>query len=226
MGYVFVGHRKHAADPADDKLTQLTNTSSAEVNPVWSPDGQWLAFESDFDGKWNLYLLNVITLAGYRLTNGPIENHDPAWSPDGKKIAFRSLLNGQWVLYTVEPSGKNLTKITSDKFTATNHAWSHDSTRLAYQSPRAENGKDNYDLYVIAVATRKELRLTSDPLIDISPSWDCTDATIAFTSTRTGNPDLFSVPSGGGTQSALTTNKYNDQWPEWTPFSEIASRQQ
>ncbi len=213
-------------DPADDKLIQLTNTSSAEVNPVWSPDGQWLAFESDFDGKWNVYLLNVITLAGYRLTNGPIENHDPAWSPDGKKIAFRSLVNGHWVLYTVEPTGKNLTQVTSDKFTATNHAWSHDSTRLAYQSPRIENGKDNYDIYVIAVATRKELRLTSDPLIDISPSWDCTDANIAFTSTRTGNPDVFSVPSGGGTQSALTTNKYNDQWPEWTPFHELASRQQ
>lgn len=208
-------------DPSDDKLQQLTNTTSAEVNPSWSPTGEWLAFESDFDGKWNIYLLNVITLAEYRLTNGPNENRDPAWSPNGKLIAFRSFVKGNWVLYTVQPNGLNLTAVTPSNFSAFNQAWSHDSTRLAYQSPR----DNNYDIYVVTVATRKELRLTNDKAVDVAPSWDCADARIVFASVRTGNPDLFQVPSGGGAQSAMTKDKHNDQWPEWTPLVEMASRQ-
>jgi dipeptidyl aminopeptidase/acylaminoacyl peptidase len=38
---------------------QLTSAPKSSLQPVWSPDGRWLAFVSDRNGRRQLYRLNV-----------------------------------------------------------------------------------------------------------------------------------------------------------------------
>jgi len=72
--------------------------------PIWSPDGQWVAFQSDRDGHLGLYRQQADgTGAPERLTTaGKGEAHVPeSWSPDGRVLSFsvtRDSLNTLWTL--------------------------------------------------------------------------------------------------------------------------------
>lgn len=55
--------------------------------PVWSPDGERIAFLSFRDGNPELYSMKADGSDQTRLTSGPAEDVDPAWSPDGRRIA-------------------------------------------------------------------------------------------------------------------------------------------
>ena len=59
------------------------------AHPVWSPDGQQLAFVCFVkDGNPDLCIINKNGSGFARLTNDLVNKADPAWSPDGKLIAF------------------------------------------------------------------------------------------------------------------------------------------
>src|SRR5690606_6564577 len=76
-------------DLHDRSMRQLTYGSSFDNNPAWSPDGQWLAFQSSSTDGVNIYVIDANGNNLRRLTNDPGFDGDPAWSPDGRRIAFR-----------------------------------------------------------------------------------------------------------------------------------------
>ena len=67
---------------------QLTNAKKSSLQPAWSPNGQWLAFISDRDGKRQIYRIAVKGGEAERLTSGDDEVNAFAWSPDGTRLAF------------------------------------------------------------------------------------------------------------------------------------------
>ena len=54
---------------------------SAEYGPTWSPDGNRLAFYSDRDGGWSIYVMGADGSDGVRLTPGNSNDQVPAWRP-------------------------------------------------------------------------------------------------------------------------------------------------
>lgn len=72
----------------DQKSVQLIHTEANEWGPVWSPDGQRLAFLSDRAGQADIYLADANDMKGRRLTNTPAEERILAWSPDGVQILY------------------------------------------------------------------------------------------------------------------------------------------
>jgi Tol biopolymer transport system component len=62
------------------KTTRLTNTTSNEIHPAWSPDGTLLAFVSDRSGKPQIYTMNSSTGGNvHKLTNKTNGAADPSW---------------------------------------------------------------------------------------------------------------------------------------------------
>jgi Tol biopolymer transport system component len=60
-------------------------------SPAWSPDGRYVAFESDRGNEAGLYAIYVVPRNGgtpLRLTPFELDAHHPTWSPDGRRIAF------------------------------------------------------------------------------------------------------------------------------------------
>ncbi len=69
---------------------RLTTFHGAEVEPHFSPDGDWVAFSGQYDGNTDVY---VVPLAGgepRRLTWHPDDDVVAGWSTDGHKVVFAS----------------------------------------------------------------------------------------------------------------------------------------
>ncbi|GGG70817.1 S9 family peptidase [Edaphobacter dinghuensis] len=89
-------HLTDIANPAKDNLlrTEAEATDCSNEVPIWSPDGQWLAFESTCAAKEDkadqeqIFIWSKKTGQCRQLTHIVGEIDMPAWSPDGRSIGF------------------------------------------------------------------------------------------------------------------------------------------
>jgi len=79
--------------------------------PAWSPDGTRLAFMSNRDGNWEIYLVGADGQGLRRFTVNPANDGMPAWSPDGKAIAFLSDRDGQWSIYVKRVDDNRMARV-------------------------------------------------------------------------------------------------------------------
>jgi len=90
-------------DLSRNALSRLTFDGSQNYNPVWTPDGKRVAFESNISGTPNIFWQLADGSGGLeRLTTSPYINAPVSWTPDGKLLAFEEIntTTGQniWIL--------------------------------------------------------------------------------------------------------------------------------
>ena len=68
----------------------LTASPKHDRHPSWSPDGKWIAFESNRDGDFQVWVIPVDGGEARKITTLATEATRPVWSPDGSSIAFVS----------------------------------------------------------------------------------------------------------------------------------------
>ena len=79
---------------ADGKNEQkLTQHLAGTGHPSWSPDGKWIAYESqDEDNRFQIFVVRTDGSGiSKMLTHSPPSKWRPAWSPDGDTIAYMSV---------------------------------------------------------------------------------------------------------------------------------------
>jgi Tol biopolymer transport system component/DNA-binding SARP family transcriptional activator len=83
----------------------LTEGSQAIEGLALSPDGGWLAFDSDREGNQDLYKIPVTGGEPVRLTHSPEADFVSSWSRDGRTIALHSYVGGTRRVRLVSPDG-------------------------------------------------------------------------------------------------------------------------
>ena len=83
----------------------LTPVASPSYFHGWSPDGKWLAFVGQRNGKFELYRVPVAGGAEQRLTSKGGYDDGPEYTPDGKWIYFNSNRSGGWDIWRMPPTG-------------------------------------------------------------------------------------------------------------------------
>lgn len=78
---------------------RLTFRRLKDAEPVFSPDGNRIAFASNTDGNMEIYIMNSDGSALLRVTRDTSDDLNPSWSPDGNKIIFSSNRNGKFGIY-------------------------------------------------------------------------------------------------------------------------------
>jgi len=51
------------------------------LDPAWSPDGRYIAFESDRNGEYDIYVIDVDGTNAIQLTDNPGSDTSPVWAP-------------------------------------------------------------------------------------------------------------------------------------------------
>ena len=87
----------------------LPNQGGLNLNPVWSPDGQQLAFISDRTGIQNVFLFDFSNREHFQITNvlggiSAITEYSPAltWARQADKMAFAYYERGDYTVWTVD----------------------------------------------------------------------------------------------------------------------------
>jgi tricorn protease len=70
---------------------RLTSGVGLETEPVFSPDGSWIAFTGEYEGNLDVYVVPTGGGVPRRLTYHPEPDHAVGWTPDGKRVLFRSI---------------------------------------------------------------------------------------------------------------------------------------
>ena len=92
---------------------RLTDSPKHDRHPRWSPDGRSIAFESNRDGKFQLYVMNADGSGVTRITDAG-ENRRPYWCPSCyERIVFVSNRDGgAWSTYATNADGSNQVRLT------------------------------------------------------------------------------------------------------------------
>ncbi|MEM7354466.1 MAG: protein kinase, partial [Acidobacteriota bacterium] len=108
---------------------QLTTSAGLELDPTFSPDGSALAYSSDQNGTFEIYVRELAPGGRERqLTEDGAQNFEPAWSPDGKTLAYHSKSGGG--IWLVPSEGGEATRLTPS---GSRPAWSPDGKTVVYQ---------------------------------------------------------------------------------------------
>ncbi len=89
---------------ASGEVRRLEGLSPVRSYPVWSPDGNRLAFVSQRDGNYEIYTVSPDGTGLVNLTQSPAYDFDPVWSPSGHFIAFTTS-EGDGKLYVMHNDG-------------------------------------------------------------------------------------------------------------------------
>ncbi|MEP6692800.1 MAG: S41 family peptidase, partial [Gemmatimonadaceae bacterium] len=82
-GEIFAASAKDGGEAA-----RVTTSAADEQQLAWSPDSRRLAYTSDRDGSWHLFIYDFGARTETQLTRGPTNDLSPRWSPDGRLLAF------------------------------------------------------------------------------------------------------------------------------------------
>ena len=86
-------------------VRQMTNATTPSYFHGWSPDGKWLAFVAQREGKFSLFRVAVGGGSEERLTAPKGYDDGPDYSPDGRWIYFNSDRSGGWDIWRIPAAG-------------------------------------------------------------------------------------------------------------------------
>jgi len=184
------------------------------------PGASWIAFETYRHGQAEIFLLDTGSGELANLTLNPADDRAPAWRPDGGALAFESHRHGNWEIYLLDLASGALTRLTDDPAYDGAPAWSPDGNQIAFESYR----DGNLEIYVVPAVGGEPRRLTENEAGDYGPAWSPAPPasgtggqSIAFTSWRDGNKEVYLVTATGGDAVNLTQNPADDESPAWSP---------
>ena len=202
--------------------TPISPEGGDDTGPIWSPNGQKIAFVSRRDGDREIYVMDSDGQNLANVTRHPADDWTPAWSPDGQRLAFSSFRNGSWEIYIMdtacvsEPStcADTLVQVTNDGNGNLSPVWSPDGSRFAFNSKA--NG--DWDIYTMTIDGGDIRQVTTAPENDLAPAWSPDGTKIAFESNRDGNVEIYVVDAIGGDASNITNLPLaDDHGPTWSP---------
>lgn len=173
--------------------------------PAWSPNGKWIAFQANWGGSNNIWVVRSDGTQLRPLTSGDNSDEMPSWSADGRRVVYQSDASGVYQLWAIEitfdelgnrivSTGKIPERLTLNQNNNRRPDWSPVGNMLAFWSDQ----DGNWEIYIKEDAAKIDdqgpyLRVTDSTFEEQSPTWSPGAGKIAFVSNREGNQQIFVV---------------------------------
>ena len=181
---------------------------------VYASDAPSIAFSSNRDGDYDIYIMDIKGKNLQNLTNSPTHEFKPAFSPDGQRMAYvSSRHDGNPEIYVMNLNTKVSYRLTNHPGHDDNPAWSPDGQWIAFDSYR----EVTYDIYKIEPDGENLQRLTH-AVVDrnYNAAWSPDSQSIAFASFREA-PGIYIMDADGGNQRRLANQPQSGHTPSWSP---------
>jgi Tol biopolymer transport system component len=209
----------------------LTTDPGQDLRPGWSPDGQWIAFQSSRSGNYDILVMDADGGEQHFVVEDPADDRRPAWSPDGQWIVFDSDRGGNRNLWVVDSAGGNLTQLTDTIGQDTFASWSPDGSQVAFFS--YEGGQ--LDLWVVTLGDvlaggpmpvpqrvtngMADERQNQCTFACHSPGWSPDGTQLAYTAQN--NTQIWVVGVDGSNARPVSGGGLQEHFPSWTPDGRI-----
>ena len=208
-------------EPQTLPLTRLTNGEWDDITPALSPDGTRLAFASNRNGPFDLYLLDLLTGETTHLTNSPAYDAHPTWSPDGLFLAYESLPADNLEIFVAPIDGSSdPIQLTTDPGPDYAPAWSPQGRQVAFVSTRS--GESEIWLADLQNPDQRFTNFSRNPdSLDTHPAWSPDGNTLAWATVAHGIRTLRVAPLAdpGADQPQNRAGGAGD-WPVYAPDGE------
>jgi hypothetical protein len=139
-------------------------------------------------------------------------------SPDRTRIALSSSRAGSPDIWVVDADGRNPHRLTTDPGIEGEPAWTPDGTRLVYTATFKAGPPQ---LATIRVDGTDNRTLTATPTGNYSAEVSPKGSSIAFVSTRDGNPRIYTMGLDGSGQRRLTKGSDKEARPRFLPNGDL-----
>ena len=186
------------------------------ITPVYQPNGNAILYAQGTGVGTDLVLAPMDSSKPKKLTIGKgTDNTSPSYSPDGHQIAFISGKSGSPQVYIMDADGSNVQLLTpytpGVRSYRASPDWSPDGRAIAYEQ---QNG--NFQIWMIDLRDRVPKQLTSDGENE-DPSWAPDGRHLVFTSSRSGEKQLWIMDTESGRARQLTHSK-GARLAAWSPI--------
>jgi TolB protein len=206
-------------------VTQLTSDLAEDAFPVFSPDGERIAFSSTRSGNWDIYVMDRDGKNVMQVTHGPMQDLHPSFSPDGTRLVYCSIgsRSNQWELWVVDLTTGANKMIGTGLFPR----WSPNPQKdqIAFQRPR-QRGSKWFSLWTLDLVNGESRRVTevavSSNAAVVSPNWSPDGSKLTFATILdpgkgdSGQRDIWIINADGSGRQRLTDGIATNLSPWWS----------
>ncbi|GIW79803.1 MAG: tricorn protease [Gemmatales bacterium] len=196
----------------------VTMHQAHDIYPVFSPDGQWIAFSSTRHGNYDVFVVSARGGRPRRLTYHSSSDIVCGWSPDGQSILFastrRPAFPSNYELYLVPVAGGRVRRLGVDE--GKEGQFSPKGDQVVYvRGPgtwyrKGYRGSSNTNIWIFDLKTKTNRQLTTFDGRDISPMWSPDGKYIYYVSSRFGQANVVRQAVDGKSKPTQLTFHTDD----------------
>ncbi len=195
---------------------KVSNNSSTNILPAWSPSGGQIAYTSFMRANPDLYIAPAGGGRPKQVSKQRGMNTGASWSPDGSKIAVTLSKDGNPEIYIISASdGSIISRLTKDKAIDTSPAWSPSGSEIAFVSDR--NGGPQ--IFVMSASGGAAKQVSFNGNYNTTPTWSpkAGKRILAYTTRDGGKYDIVALDLDSKQMTRITQGEGNNEEPSFSP---------
>ena len=199
------------------KEEQLTDNGFDDRYASYNKAGEAIIFESNRDGHWQIYSMDIDGQHQRRLINSAYNDRRPTWNPYGNMILFESDRNGVSDLFTYDLDTKELKKVPIPlKGNKTYGQFAPNGKELIFNYKVGDN---NFNIYMISLSGKRLKTIVNNAYANMYPRFSPSgDAILYFSGKHTNrkNDEVYARNMYNKDEVRLTRSPQNNYFASYS----------